>query len=369
MELTIKLLRDTNEILVEHPESSTIKVFQNITDALDYVRRVLEDEIRKRQELQHRQEDTAEEYYSRAWYIRFPLSRILSALRFMYEKNISDVRRALEEYCKVAGLSKSNIRALVPTFAALGLQEGGKLTEQGKLIAKYLYEGKLEEASDLLFECALSNSILREILCELWSTDINSVSEAVKAVLTRHGYSRHDELNYTAELVKFLMRYSRRCKCYVVCNIVHRYLRDRRRAYINLMPDYCLSEVIRTVLEYLLDTKPYILQSVLDPAGVRIDQIQLIKEHDKLLILDKHVGHLIQVVPRALITREVLYASTLRQELDKIRSELLQKFKNSRISYLIAILVLVNDLNTRLKLYLEHLTKDQSFSTKIIDLP
>jgi len=370
VELTVKLLEDTNEVLVEHSSTNIVKVFQSVSEAVEYIRRVLEDEIRRRGELQQRQDEVSEEHHGRAWYIRFPLSRLFSALRFVYERGINDVRRALEEYCRVTGLSKSNIRALLPTFAALKLQENGKLTEQGRLVAKYLHEGKLDQASDILFDCALSNPVLREVLQEVWSTDPNTISEAVKTVLSRHGYTRHDELNYTTELVKFLIRYSHRCRCYIICNIVSRYLREKRKVHITCIPDECLPDVIRIVLEYLIESRPYIMQSVLDPAGVRIDQIHVVREHDKLLIVDKHVEHVVQVVPKVLVTREILYASMLRQELEKLRSEIMQqRYRNNRVSFLLAVLVLVNDLSTRFKLYLEHLVKDQSFSTKIIDLP
>ncbi len=369
MELSVKLLRDTSEILIEHVDSGSIRVFNNLSDALDYIKRVLEEELKRKQEECQRQEESLEELSSRTWYIRFPLTRLFSALRFLYEKKIRDVKRGLEEYCKAAGLSKSNIRAIVPTFVSLGLQEGNKLTEKGNLVAKYLSEGKLEQAADVLFECAVSNSLLREILQELWSTDMNSVSEVVKSVLARHGYSRHDEVNYTSEFVKFLLRHSCRCRCYVVCNIVRRYLREKRRAYINSIPKECLPDVTYELLSYLLETRPYILQSVLDPAGLRIDQIQILRESDKILVIGRHSEHVVQILPRVLITRDILYASALRQELDKLRGELLQRARNNRTSYLITMLILVNDIYTRLKLYLEHLIRDQSFSTKIIDLP
>jgi len=152
-----------------------------------------------------------------AWYIRFPLRRILDILKLMHVMGLKEVRRAIEEYCKATGISKSNVRVILPTFTALGLKEGDKLSERGRLIAEAVANGDMARAADLLFECAMGNAVLYEIFEELRKngSDANTVAKIVREVLKKHGYTRYDEVRYTTELVMFLIENSEKCRKYL----------------------------------------------------------------------------------------------------------------------------------------------------------
>ncbi len=370
MELNVKILQDTKEIVVELlDESYDLKIFQDPELAADYIRQLLVKALNGKVQQPICQEESGRDCVVRTWYIRYPLERILNLLKYAASTNCTDARRVLEDYFTISGLSKSNVRVIYPTLSALQLQIGNRLTNEALQIGKLLIENKIDKAADLLFQQSLKNCVLKEIIDSILSTDTNSFTEYVKKVLEKKSSNiRRDELVYTVELLRFLYRNSPRCRCYVVRNIFVQYLYNKQKVYVNSVPQECLLDIIELLIRYIKENKPYILQNILDPVNARIDRIELIRKGDAMLMVDRHVDVCVQIVPKLMITRDVLYASALRQELEKIRRELAQK-KTGKLTYVIAVLILVNDVHTKAKLYLEHLLRDQVISTKIIDLP
>ncbi len=370
MEISVKVLKETREILIEHLEEPyDLKIFQDVDKAVQYLREMIERALDSGNTYETQCTDEGKNCIVKTWYIRIPPERLLNILRFAYQTKCEDVKKLLNEYLSVTGLSKSNIRVITPTLSALRLSLGNKLTEQALTIGKYLTENAIEKAMDILFELALTNCMLREILDEIYSTDTNTFQEAVKKVLERKGNLRKDELTYTTELIKMLYRYSSKCRCYIVRNLLRSYLYDRRRIYVNVIPQECLLDIVELLIQYVRENKPYMLQVILDPARSRVDRIELLRKDTTLLIYDRQSEAYIQVVPKVMITRDVLYASILRQELEKLRKELQQKCKQGKITYMLLVLILVNDMYTKAKLYLEHILKDEQVSSRIIDLP
>ncbi len=369
VEVSIKVLKETKEILIEHLEEPyDLKIFQDIGKAVEYLRDIITRALNSgEQNMQCVEKDLS--CTIKTWYIRFPPERILNILRFAYQTKIDDIKKLLDEYLTVAGLSKSNARVITPTLSALRLLVGNRLTDSALSIGKYLCENMIEKAADMLFEQSLLNCVLREILLEIYSTDTNTFQDSVKKVLEKKGYLRKDELNYTTDLIKFLYRNSVKCRCFIAKNLIRTYLYERRRVYINTIPSECLSEIFEILIEYLKMYKPYILQSLLDPINSRVDRVELFKKDSTLFIYDRQSESSIHVVPKVMITRDVLYASILRHELEKIRKELQQKCRQGKVTFLVTILILVNDVYTKAKLYLEHVLKDEQVSSRIIDLP
>ncbi len=370
MEISVKVLKETKEILVEHLEEPyDLKIFQDIDRAVQYLREMIEKALDSGNIYETQCTEEGKGCTVKTWYIRIPPDRLLNILRFAYQTKCEDVKKLLNDYLSVTGLSKSNIRVITPTLSALRLSVGNKLTEHAITIGKYLSENLIEKAADILFELALSNCMLREIIEELYSTDTNTFQETVKKVLERKGNIRKDELTYTTELIKLLYRYSTRCRCYIVKNLFRSYLYEKRKVYINSIPQECLLDIVELLIQYVRENKPYMLQVILDPARSRVDRIELVHKDTTLLLYDKQSDAYIQVVPKVMITRDVLYASILRQELEKLRTELQQKCKQGKITYMLLVLILVNDMYTKAKLYLEHILKDEQISSRIIDLP
>ncbi|NPA23420.1 MAG: hypothetical protein GXO23_03895 [Crenarchaeota archaeon] len=370
MEISVKVLRETKEILIEHLEEPyDLKIFQDIDKAVQYLREMIERALDSGNIYESQCTEEGKSCTVKTWYIRIPPERLLNILRFAYQTKCEDVKKLLNDYLSVTGLSKSNIRVITPTLSALRLSLGNRLTEQALLIGKYLSENSMDKAMDMLFELALTNCMLREIIEELYSTDTNTFQEVVKRVLERKGNLRKDELTYTTDLVKLLYRHSVKCRCFIVKNLFRTYLYERRKVYINNVPGECLLDIVELLIQYVRDSKPYMLQVILDPARSRVDRIELVRKDTTLLLYDKQSEAYIQVVPKVMITRDVLYASMLRQELEKLRSELQQKCRQSKITYMLMVLILVNDMYTKAKLYLEHILRDEQVSSRIIDLP
>ncbi len=370
VEINVKVLRETGEILVEHLEEPyDLKIFQDVDKAIQYLKDVISRALNSSEEQHSQCLDSDNSCIVKTWYIRFPPERILNILRFAYQTKIDDVKKLLDEYLTVAGLSKSNARVITPTLSALRLSLGNKLTDIALSVGKYLTENMIDKAADILFEQSLLNCVLREIFSELYSTDTNTFQECVKKILEKKGYLRKDELNYTTDFIKFLYRNSVKCRCYVVKNLFKNYLYEKKRVYINYIPNECLVDIAEMLIEYIKMYKPYILQSLIDPVNSRVDRVEIYRKDSMLIIYDKHCETSIQVVPKVMITRDVLYASFLRQELEKIRRELQQRCRQSKVTFLITILILVNDVYTKAKLYLEHVLKDEQISSRIIDLP
>ena len=370
VELNVKILQDTKEIVVELlDENYDLKIFQDLELAVSYIKQLLIKALDGKEQHLACQEEPRKDCIVRTWYIRYPLERILNLLKYAASTNCTDARKVLEDYFTIAGLSKSNVRVIYPTLSALQLQVGNRLTNEAIQIGKLLAENKLDKAADLLFQQALKNCVLKEIIESILSTDTNAFSEYVKKVLEKKSNNvRRDELVYTVELLRFLYRNSPKCRCYIIKNIFTQYLYNKQKIYVNNVPQECLLDIIELLLRYIKENKPYILQNILDPVNARIDRIELIKKGDTMIVVDKHADACMQVVPKLMITRDVLYASSLRQELDKMRKDLAQK-RTGKLTYIIAVLILVNDVHTKAKLYLEHLLRDQVISTKIIDLP
>mgnify|MGYP001770770073 CR=1 FL=1 len=126
-----------------------------------------------------------------SWYIRVPFRRILEYLAFAYVNGYTHVNEGLVAYLKSIGLRESNARVMTPTLSALGLVEGGMLTNEAFKIGELYSLGALNAVSLMLRRLAMRNAALRHMLND--GVDLASL-----------GFRRSDELNYTMQFINFL---------------------------------------------------------------------------------------------------------------------------------------------------------------------
>lgn len=165
-------------ILVE--DGLISKEFKAMEDALAFIRSRLAEE----------------QCEFRNWYIRFPLSRLLDFAKYAYESGASPghpYNAIASNYFRERGLSKSNVRALMPTLTGLGMIRGGEINEELIELGSLISRGYLTEAAALLGKAASRNCVLRELM-----------GGPIEGLALKFGLTRRDEVEYTRQLVEFI---------------------------------------------------------------------------------------------------------------------------------------------------------------------
>ncbi|ABW02004.1 hypothetical protein [Caldivirga maquilingensis] len=177
--MKIELLVSEGEVTVVTEGGKTM--FRSIDDALAYIKSMINNS----------------ECVRNSWYIRVPLMRILNLLAYASDKGLRNVKEALLSYLKANGLSESNVRVIEPTLQALGLVNNGVLTEDAIRIGELFRRGLLTECARLMMKMAYGNCVLRSMLINYKPGN----PESLKAI----GLRRRDELNYTIQLLDFMI--------------------------------------------------------------------------------------------------------------------------------------------------------------------
>ena len=177
--MKIELLVYEDEVVVA-TENGRV-AFKSIDDALAYIKGIVSNT----------------ECVRNSWYIRVPLTRILDLLAYSSDKGLRNVKEALLNYLRANGLSGSNIRVIEPTLQALGLVNNGELTEDAIRIGELYRKGLLAECARLMMKVAYGNCVLRNMLINYKPGDPKS--------LMAIGLRRRDELNYTMQLLDFMI--------------------------------------------------------------------------------------------------------------------------------------------------------------------
>ena len=177
--MKIELLVSENEVTVVTDDGKAM--FKSVDDALAYIRSIV----------------NSSECMRNSWYVRVPLMRILDILAYASDKGLRGVKEVLVSYLRSNGLSESNIRVIEPTLQALGLVNNGELTEDAVRIGELFRKGLLTECARLMMKMAYGNCVLRNLLINYKPGN----PESLKAI----GLKRRDELNYTMQLLDFMI--------------------------------------------------------------------------------------------------------------------------------------------------------------------
>lgn len=281
--MKIELLVSENEVTVVSEDGKAM--FRSIDDALAYIKSMVNNS----------------ECIRSSWYIRVPLMRILGILAYASDKGIRGVKEVLLNYLKANGLSESNVRVIEPTLQALGLVNNGELTEDAVKIGELFRKGLLTECARLMMKMAYGNCMLRSMLVNYKPGN----PESLRAI----GLRRRDELNYTMQLLDFMISGG-----LINCiESVNEFLRSKCSKLVcgccsNYLTYYILSRLLSFKLFDYLDLPRLGYSPVISSEGI--------------FLMHPNGGDKVPVVSRIIEFNQANYTPGLRELVDSIEQEL-----------------------------------------------
>lgn len=375
MELYLKIYKIDNHYVIENLAENLVTQFDNIEQMLQYIKQlVLKIEFRSK-EIEDFSKTSCENFnYSKTWYIRFSIDRILDILKFAYVNKLKNLYKTLIMYLEKNGLSKSNVRVLTPTFTALKLHVNGEFTDSAIEIGKYLHENDLKNAFNKLYDHVLSNEVLHKIVSKINTFNEDRIFEIVRNILKDYGMFRKDEISYTFQLITYLIRYSDRMKCTILENLLKTYLTGNSIEILfneNDLNSECMYKLTELTLNYVITHKVRYVQEILEKINVsNVNNLSIYQESDAVYLHDKYLSlNLAKIIPKIIVSNENNYAVHVRQVVDNLKSNFIRDRVFSNIqNYLISIITFIRD-SSRIKLYLGLISRNGFEISKIIDLP